>query len=1234
MAKVTEAVDNFLQNLVKQGKHNNPELISWWSPQLETQVYVSPEGGFPLEERRNAWTDGKGDTWHHIRWPYNSNAEPYWRDRELTFLLEDHCTFIGSTGWCWVNRESWYVAFDFDDCTSHAPGVGIDDYQLEQVRQKAQTLPYVDVLKSTGGKGLHLYIRFDKNNAPKTRNHTEHAAVARALLGRMSTDCGFDFGSHLDVCGHIIWLWGKKATPENGGHTLIKKATTPLTADDLPPNWRDHIEVVSSTSKTKIRVVGYDGDGRKVDEQDALDELSSARVKYPLNDVHKAILNDLEQTGASVVWVPDHNLVQTHTKALKIIFDKWAEDGHPMKGFFETLSQGTDLGKPNCLAGDTMVVTRDGVQPIRSLAGKTATIITKRGKWVDAPFKSYGTQDVFTITIKRRQETKEICATKDHRWFVYRYSGARAKEKVNFGERMEVRTSDLVSGQILIQTKPQLKNLRPSIIGIQHGLVWGDGTNSGGRTTSQLPLFGKKDATLLKFFAEHPRREITNSIGGILITGLPYHFKSLVPLHYDKSYLYGWLAGYFAADGHVCKRNGSCIIRSANRDSITHVRQVCHILGIETTQITEATRDNAYKSQHTMYTTILKAADLTERFFLITKHRKRFNAIIRHNQAYWRVVSVEPAGQEEVFCCTVPETGSFCLEDFILTGNCFAIPGPKGSWTVYRFGKGVAEHKLWNQDDVGWTWCRYNWQPNLRQASLALGGKENEKGGFVFDGAESAKAAVASIGAKLLLPEDNKYEGRTTLLRKHKDGRLVVELDKWEGDSGFDDWLDKKDRWARIYNINTNLAEEDRDYSEFDALARSVRTPSKSDAGWMIRTGGVWVRSPAANVIRVLRAVAPSTEADKVMGTAILNQWTLVNMPFHEEHPGGRQWNYGAAQFKYKPADTNEPYHPHWDRILSHIGSDLDKTIKEFAWTRKWNIHSGRDYLTAWISCMFREPFEPLPYLFIYGEQGCGKSILHEAISLIVTGGIVKADTALTNQSDFNGELANGVLAVIDEKNIARAGPSVYNKIKEWVTGLTINIHRKGVEVYQQRNSLHFIQLANERDACPIIPGDTRITAISMNPLIEEIPKPLLLKKLEEEAPHFMATLMSVPMPESMTRLRLPVVETNTKHALMDMHTSPLEEFIREHCFIRNGRSVTLKEFYERFQAALSPYERSVWMKGKVRQNLPESLPVGNYSGNKVYIGNISFENVEVPKNGPKFIMQGGKLKLMGEDNE
>ncbi len=926
MAKVTEAVGTFLQRV----PHNNPDLVKWWTPELETQIFVSPEGGYPLEERRNAWTDGKGDTWYHIRFPMNANAEPYWKDRGLDYLLEDHAIFIGSTGWNWVKRESWFVGFDFDDITSHAPGVGIDEFKLEEVKEKAMSLPYVDVIKSTGGKGLHLYIRFDRDDAPKTKNHNEHSAVARALLGKMSTDVAFDFGSHLDVCGSVIWLWGKKSMqcrvcgedaqhPQHSkdhaeyhkyqnsdGHKWIKQASHPLAAKDLPPNWKDNIEVIAGSGKSKVRVTGYDESGRKVDEQDSLDELASSRVKHPLTETHKAILNDLEQTGASVIWVADHHLVQTHTKAIKMVCDKWAEEGHPMKGFFETNSQGNDLG----------------------------------------------------------------CA------------------------------------------------------------------------------------------------------------------------------------------------------------------------------------------------------------------------------------------------------------------NAFMIPGAKGSWLVYRFGKGAAEHKLWNQDDVGWTWCRLNSQPTLTQASLALGGKENEQGGFVFDSTTQAQEAVSHIGSKLLLPEGNKYGGRETVLKRHKDGRLVVELEKWDGDVDFGDWIDKNRKWIRIYNINTNSSEEEKDYSEFDALTRSVRTPSDSDAGWMIRTGGAWVRSPAANVIRVLKSTAPTCDETQIMGSAILNQWTLVNMPFHEEHPGGRLWNLGAAQFKYKPADVEEPFHPHWDRILSHIGEDLDATVKETAWCKKWNIHSGRDYLTAWIAAMFREPFEPLPYLFIYGDQGCGKSILHEVISLLVTGGVVKADTALTNQNDFNGELANGVLAVIDEKNIARAGPAVYNKIKEWTTGLTLSVHRKGMDVYQQRNSLHFIQLANERDACPVIPGDTRITVIRMDPLIEEIPKPQLLKKCEAEAPHFMATLMRVPLPESMTRLRVPVIETGAKYALMEMHRSPLEGFIAEHCYPCDGRYISLKDFYDRFQETLSPFEKTTWTKGKIRQHIPEVFPIGNYTGNKICIGNISFDNVAAQPNGPKYVLKAGRLVL------
>ena len=58
----------------------------------------------------------------------------------------------------------------------------------------------------------------------------------------------------------------------------------------------------------------------------------------------------------------------------------------------------------------------------------------------------------------------------------------------------------------------------------------------------------------------------------------------------------------------------------------------------------------------------------------------------------------------------------------------------------------------------------------------------------------------------------------------------------------------------------------------------------------------------------------------------------LVNLPFREEYPGGRQWNLDAAQFKYKPAelaDDEVPYHPHWDMIFDHIGHELTPVLRE-----------------------------------------------------------------------------------------------------------------------------------------------------------------------------------------------------------------------------------------------------------------------------------------------------------------
>jgi hypothetical protein len=77
-----------------------------------------------------------------------------------------------------------------------------------------------------------------------------------------------------------------------------------------------------------------------------------------------------------------------------------------------------------------------------------------------------------------------------------------------------------------------------------------------------------------------------------------------------------------------------------------------------------------------------------------------------------------------------------------------------------------------------------------------------------------------------------------------------------------------------------------------------------------------------------------------------------------------------------------------------------------------------------------------------------------------------------------------------------------------------------------------------------------------------------------------------------------------------------------------------MKDFHDQFITTLSSYEKSVWTKSKVRQNFPDLFPIGKYTGNKVCIGNLSFEDADVPLGGPKFTTKGGKLKLSNEDDD
>jgi hypothetical protein len=248
----------------------------------------------------------------------------------------------------------------------------------------------------------------------------------------------------------------------------------------------------------------------------------------------------------------------------------------------------------------------------------------------------------------------------------------------------------------------------------------------------------------------------------------------------------------------------------------------------------------------------------------------------------------------------------------------------------------------------------------------------------------------------------------------------------------------------------------------------------------------------------------------------------------------------------------------------------------------------------------------------MYGPQNSGKSIFHEAIGKLVTRGVMKADRALTSTSGYNGELLNVVLGVIDEVDISKSGSAAYNKLKEWTTGLTLSVHAKYKQVHEARSSLHFVQCANSRSSLPVAVGDTRITAMNVPSLLEEIPKDdVLIPALQREAPAFMRTIMDWHIPEAVGRLMLPVIETQSKADAMAGNRDLLEVFIDEHCFKVPGAATMLSTFHEAFLATLDDLEKSEWGLMVIRVKLIEGFPIGKLSSNTNYIGNLSMVPAE-----------------------
>jgi len=330
----TEAIKRFLST------ETISDLAELYSFDMEVQVNVLQGDGEPTqgEYKGRIWRGYTNNliTWKTFRIPYNAKTDPSYEDKPISFPLETYAEGIGMTGWDWNNRQSLWVAYDFDSIMGHKQS-GLSSEELEKVQQASTSVDWVTVRKSTSGNGLHLYVFFA--NAIPTENHTEHAALGRYVLGVLSAKTGFDFSNKVDICGGNMWVWHRKMK-DTDGLSLIKQGSK---LPEVHDTWRDHIEVCKGR-RDRVLPKAILEQNDTDDTERLYNELTGQYVKEPIDTEHKRLLGYLEANGCFWYWNQDGNMLITHTYHLKE-----AHEALNLKGFYDTLATGAQWGNDhNC----------------------------------------------------------------------------------------------------------------------------------------------------------------------------------------------------------------------------------------------------------------------------------------------------------------------------------------------------------------------------------------------------------------------------------------------------------------------------------------------------------------------------------------------------------------------------------------------------------------------------------------------------------------------------------------------------------------------------------------------------------------------------------------------------------------------------------------------------------------------------------------------------------------------
>lgn len=331
---------------------------------------------------------------------------------------------------------------------------------------------------------------------------------------------------------------------------------------------------------------------------------------------------------------------------------------------------GSALNNP--LSPDTEVLTKEyGWIALGDIPTTEVTVLSKMRNssgqfsggtgWFKATVTPREKHTVYKISYETKFGNRyDVISSENHRWF------KKSSTKVAF-ERVD--TTQLKAGDYLPRSKPSI-TLDLSLVGAAHGYFFGDGTRSNG----ELHQFTEENKNLLKklFATDYFRnsdRVLDSGLTELVVKNLPLAWSKLPQGDYrkDHRYVYGFLAGYFAADGRI----SDYTIHSARKQELEEVSQLFWELGIETSQVILDSESSNFSESRKLYKLKINRYDLPEKFFIREDHIEKAKTRKAPKYDYHKITKVVKLNEpKEVMCLNTPAHENFTIQGFTTTSNC------------------------------------------------------------------------------------------------------------------------------------------------------------------------------------------------------------------------------------------------------------------------------------------------------------------------------------------------------------------------------------------------------------------------------------------------------------------------------------------------------------------------------------------------------------------------------------